>query len=177
MDQRVVDILGGRWDHGRINGGPLDGAARKRRVEKPMSGSFDQIVEQYHRALDAVVKGDPASMKELFSRRDDVSLANPLGPPVRGWNEVEKTMERAISQLREGEPVRFERISGHVGTDLAYMVEIERTRAKVGGSDEASPLSLRVTSVFCLEDGAWKVLHRHADPITSPRPIESIVEN
>ncbi|MBT2522623.1 hypothetical protein [Arthrobacter sp. ISL-28] len=49
-----------------------------------MSGSIDLIVEQYHRALDEVVKGDPAPKKELISRRDDVSLANPLGPPVRG---------------------------------------------------------------------------------------------
>lgn len=142
-----------------------------------MSGSdLDLIVEQYHRALDAVVRGDPASMKKLFSRRDDVTLANPIGPPVRGWSEVEKTMERAVSQLREGEPNRFERISGHAGTDLAYMVEIERTRMKVGGSEEASPVSLRVTTIFRLEDGLWKVLHRHADPITSPRPIESILQ-
>lgn len=137
---------------------------------------LDLIVEQYHRALDAVVRGDPSSMKRLFSRRDDVTLANPIGPPVRGWNEVEKTMERAVSQLREGKPNRFERISGHAGTDLAYIVEIERTEMKVGGSDEASSVSLRVTTIFQLEDGVWKVLHRHADPITSPRPIESIVQ-
>jgi ketosteroid isomerase-like protein len=142
-----------------------------------MSGSdFDLVVEQYHRALDAVVKGDPAPMKELFSRREDVTLANPLGPPVRGWSEVEKTMERAISNLREGEPTRFERISGDVGTELAYIVEVERTRAKLGGSDEASPISLRTTTIFRLEDGLWRVLHRHADPITSPRPIESIIQ-
>jgi ketosteroid isomerase-like protein len=138
---------------------------------------MDLIVEQYHRALDEAVKGDSAPMKKLFSRRDDVSLANPLGPPVRGWNEVEKTMERGISQLGEGEAVRFERISGHEGTELAYIVEIERTRAKVGGSDEPSPLSIRVTTIFGLEDGSWKVLHRHADPITSPRPIESIIQS
>jgi ketosteroid isomerase-like protein len=142
-----------------------------------MSGSdFDLVVERYHRALDAVVKGDPAPMKELISRREDVTLANPLGPPVRGWSEVEKTMERAISNLREGEPTRFERISGDVGTELAYIVEVERTRAKLGGSDEASPISLRTTTIFRLEDGLWRVLHRHADPITSPRSIESIIQ-
>ena len=142
-----------------------------------MSGTdLDLIVELYHRALDAVVRGDPALMKKLFSRRDDVTLANPIGPPVRGWNEVKKTMERAVSQLREGEPNRFERISGHYGTDLAYIVEIERTEMKIGASAEASSVSLRVTTIFRLEDGNWKVLHRHADPITSPRPIESIVQ-
>jgi ketosteroid isomerase-like protein len=142
-----------------------------------MSGSdFDLSVEQYHAALDEVGRGNPAAMKELLSRRDDVTLANPLGPPVRGWREVEQTMERAISQLREGEPNTFERISGQAGSDLAYIVEIERNRMKIGGSDEVSTVSLRVTTIFRLEDGLWKVVHRHADPITTQRPIESIVQ-
>lgn len=137
---------------------------------------FKLIVEQYHQALDAFVRGDTAMQKSLFSRRNDVTLANPLGPPVRGWSEVEKTMERAASQLRDGERIQFERIAGHAGIDLAYIVEIERTRAKIGGSGEKSPVSLRVTTIFRREDGQWKVLHRHADPVTSPRPIESIIE-
>jgi ketosteroid isomerase-like protein len=134
------------------------------------------LVEQYHQALDAFVTGDPAPQKKLFSRQEDVTLANPLGPPARGWAEVEKILERAASLLREGEPCRFERISGYTGTDLAYMVEIERTRAKVGGSADVSPIALRVTTIFRLEDGGWKVLHRHADPVTSPRPIESVIQ-
>jgi ketosteroid isomerase-like protein len=84
--------------------------------------------------------------------------------------------DRAASHLRDGEPNHFERISEQVGADLAYIVEIERTRVKVGGSGDMSPVSLRVTTIFRLEDGQWKVVHRHADPITSPQPIESIIE-
>jgi len=171
-----VDIIRERCHDGRIQG-LARRAGAEARLEEPMSGSdLDRVVEQYHRALDAFVRGDPELQKKLFSRRDDVSLANPLGLPARGWSAVEQTMERAVSQLREGEPINFERISGYVGTELAYTVEIERARAKVGGSDEVSPISLRVTTIFRLEDGQWKVLHRHADPITSPRPIESIVQ-
>lgn len=138
--------------------------------------AFDLFIEQYHAALDQFVRGNPAAMKELWSRQDDVTLANPLGPPARGWPEAEKTMDRAASLLSEGEPSRFERISGYTGTDLAYIVEIERTRIRVGGSDRISAVSLRSTTIFRLEDGLWKVLHRHADPITTPRPVESIVQ-
>lgn len=89
-----------------------------------------EVIEQYHRALDAIVRGDPEPQKGLFSRHDDVTLANPIGPPARGWSQVEKTMERAVAQLREGEPVRFERISEYATPDLAYIVEIELTRVK-----------------------------------------------
>ncbi len=39
-----------------------------------------QVIEQDHRALDSLVKGDPEPKKRMFSRRDDVTLANPFGP-------------------------------------------------------------------------------------------------
>ena len=134
------------------------------------------VMEEYHRALNAFVRGDPEPTKKLFSRRDDVTLANPFGPPARGWEQVEKTMERAASQIREGEATSFHRISEYATADLAYILEIERTREKVGGADEMRPVSLRVTTIFRREDNGWKIVHRHADPITSSRPIESVVE-
>jgi ketosteroid isomerase-like protein len=55
-------------------------------------------------------------------------------------------------------------------------VEVERYRAKVGGSDDFSSISLRVTSVFRPEDDTWKLVHRHADPITTPQPPESVIQ-
>jgi ketosteroid isomerase-like protein len=36
-------------------------------------------------------------------------------------------------------------------------------------------LALRVTSVFRLEHDVWKLVHRHADPITTPRPAASVI--
>ena len=142
-----------------------------------MTGSdFDAAVVHYHQAVDAIIKGDSSPQKQVWSGQSDVTLANPFGPPIRGWSEVEKVIGRAASHLRGGEPNRFERISGHVGTDMAYIVEIERTRVRVGQSDELSPVSLRVTTIFRLEEGQWKVVHRHADPITSPQPVESIID-
>ena len=72
--------------------------------------------------------------------------------------------------------VGFERISQYATADLAYIVEFERTRAKIGGTDDMVSFSLRVTTIFRREDDGWKVVHRHADPITTPRPIESALE-
>jgi ketosteroid isomerase-like protein len=135
-----------------------------------------QVIEEDHRALDAIVRGDAEPKKKLFSRRDDVTLANPLGPPARGWSQVEATLDRAVAQLRDGEPHRFERIAEFATADLAYIVEIERTQAKLGGSDEVAPFSLRATTIYRREDGEWRIAHRHADPITAPRPIESLAE-
>jgi hypothetical protein len=68
----------------------------------------DQLIEQFNLAQGEVVKGNPEPANRLFSHRDDVTLANPLGPPAHGWDEVAAAGERAASQLRDGEMVGFE---------------------------------------------------------------------
>jgi ketosteroid isomerase-like protein len=151
-------------------------ASRRSGRQRMSTFDLEQIVEEDHRATDALVRGDPEPKKNMFSQRDDVTLANPLGPPVRGWNQVKTQLERVATQLREGELIRFERISEYATPDLAYIVEIERTRMKLGGTNEMAPVSLRVTTIFRREDDGWKIVHRHADPITAPRPLASVVE-
>ena len=133
-------------------------------------------LEEYHRAGHEITNGNPEVYKTLYSRGDDVTLANPFGPPARGWSEVSATLDRAAENYRDGEVVGFENISTLIARDLAYTVEIERYRARVGGGAEIVPVTVRVTTIFRNEDGAWKVTHRHADPITAPRPPESVLQ-
>jgi ketosteroid isomerase-like protein len=71
----------------------------------------------------------------------------------------------------------FERVSGSCEGDLAYIHEIERARVKVGGACQKRLSSLRVTTIFTREQDDWKILHRHADPITTPRSIESTLQD
>jgi hypothetical protein len=70
-----------------------------------------QVMEEYHQSMDAIVRGDPEPQMRLWARGDDVTLANPLGPPVRGWDRVKEQLEAAAASVREGEPVHYERIS------------------------------------------------------------------
>jgi ketosteroid isomerase-like protein len=140
------------------------------------ASEFDRIVEQTHRALGEFFAGDSEPAQQLFSHRDNVSLANPFGPVALGWEQVAETMERAASHYRDGEATGFERIVTCVTPELAYIVEVERYKAKVGGSQEMVTVTLRVTSIFRPEGGTWKIVHRHADPITAPRPPESVVQ-
>jgi ketosteroid isomerase-like protein len=136
----------------------------------------DQLIEQYQLALGEFVKGNPEPVQKLFSHREDVSLANPFGPAVRGWEQVAETMEHAASRLRDGEMVAFENVAKYVTPELAYIVWVERQQAKVGERDDIAPFALRVTMIFRPEDdGTWKVVHRHADPITTPQPAESVL--
>jgi ketosteroid isomerase-like protein len=136
----------------------------------------DLPLEEYHRAGLEITNGNAEVYKSLYSRGSDVTLANPFGPPARGWNAVSETLDRAAANYRDGEVVGFDNVSTVIGADLAYIVEVESYRARVGGAAEVAPVSVRVTTVFRREDGVWKVTHRHGDAITAPRPAESVIQ-
>jgi ketosteroid isomerase-like protein len=138
---------------------------------------FDAAIEGFRRALEPYLKGDPRPVTEFFSRRDDVTLANPLGPPRRGPTEVDKAIADGAAQLRDGWIRRFEEVSRYSTPDLGFLVQVERTQARLPGGDNTSPIALRVTMIFRREGDKWSVLHRHADPITSPRPITTTIES
>ena len=48
-------------------------------------------------------------------------------------------------------------------------------RGFVGQAPERQTVALRVTSVFRVEDGAWRLVHRHADPQATVQAPESIL--
>jgi uncharacterized protein (TIGR02246 family) len=136
---------------------------------------LDRAIEQSHAALAAILTGDPSLFQALYSGADDVTLGNPFGPFVHGRERVEETSNAAALNYRDGEVIGVDLIAKHVSGDLACVVEVERGRTRVGGGVDAVSVVLRVTSVFRREDGIWKLVHRHADPIAAPRPAASVI--
>src|SRR5918911_2451056 len=137
---------------------------------------LDQVIDRCQRALNEFVKGNPEPNKEMYSHRNDVTLLNPLGALAHGWEQVSQTMERAASQVSDGQIPSFDILEKYVTPELAYVVWIERSKAKVGGRQDIEPFDLRVTMILRPEEGTWKVVHRHADSITKAQPVESVMQ-
>jgi ketosteroid isomerase-like protein len=111
------------------------------------------VFGEYHRALDAFFRGDSSRVKPLYS----------------------KAMDPAAANYSDGRTLGFDEVSRLVTTELAYLVEVEHYEAKVAGSAKTTAVSLRCTTIFRREADGWKIVHRHADPITAARPAESVV--
>ena len=137
---------------------------------------LNEVLEQYRLASAEFVKGNPEPYKMVFSHQEDVTFANPYGPPVRGWEQVAEVMEHAASRLRDGQFVGSEIVAKYLTAEFAYVVQLVREKAKIGGNDNISSIALRVTMIFRPEDGAWNVVHLHADPITTAQPAESVIQ-
>ena len=145
-------------------------------VKVTAEDNVDELIEQFNLASGEFLKGNPEATKRLWSHGQDVTLANPFGPPARGWDEVAPTLERAASHYRDGEATGFENVAKYITPELAYTVEMERMQAKVGGREDIVPIATRSTMIFRPEEGTWKMVHRHADPITTAQPAESVIQ-
>ncbi len=88
---------------------------------------------------------------------------------------VEKAIDDAAAHFTGGS-VDVEEVSRYASADLGYVVQLERQKAQLAGREDTVPISLRATMIFRREGDAWKVVHRHADPITTARPITTTIE-
>jgi ketosteroid isomerase-like protein len=125
---------------------------------------LEATMTRYRDAEKALHNGDAAPRKAIWSRHDPVTL---LGAALSasGWEEIEPIFDRLQSSFSNCTSCEHEVIAAGASGDLAYIVAFEHTTASVSGSTPV-PYTLRATTVFRREDGEWKVVHRHADPVS-----------
>ena len=131
---------------------------------------FLKFLEQVAEARYQFNLGNVEPSLALWSATDDVTLMGAGGGREKGIREVKPRIAFVTRQRTEGAGVaenkaRMEYLQVVVIGDLAYTVQIERRRLSVPGQKEPVDNVLRATDVFRKENGAWKLVHRHADPL------------
>ena len=119
-----------------------------------------EFVERCHRALRQHTSGNPRPYLDLWSDADDVSLMGGVGGHQVGLDQVTQLLTAAAKTLNY-ETWDAENLATGFNETLGFTVELERLTRHVNGKLEE--MSLRATSVYRREDGAWKVIHRHGD--------------
>lgn len=109
----------------------------------------------------ALHNGDASPRKDMWSHTEPVTLFG-AARSGSGWDELSKLFDWLGSQFSNG-TFEYEVLAAGASGDLGYIAGIEHSSASVGGGEPES-YELRVTTVFRRENGAWKVVHRHADP-------------
>ncbi|MDQ3687691.1 MAG: nuclear transport factor 2 family protein [Acidobacteriota bacterium] len=128
--------------------------------------SLRAFLPRFEEGISRFINGDPVLWKQNASRRDDATIMGAWGAHERGWNEVGPRYDWAAARFREsGAEVEVEYLSSGISGDLAYTVSVERSEVRLVGQDKPAPMALRVTHVLRKEDGVWKLVHRHADPL------------
>ena len=90
-----------------------------------------------------------------------------FGGYERGWEQVSARLDWAAAGIKATGRAA-ENVVTVVGDDLAYTVDLEHMTRHAG--DQPQPRTLRCTQAYRRENGAWKVILRHADEL--PRKDE-----
>jgi ketosteroid isomerase-like protein len=119
-----------------------------------------EMVQKQQAADRAIHDGDVDPRLALWSRNDPVTL---FGARLTGsgWADVEPMFRSIASWFTDSAAFDLEIIAAGVSGDLAYTVGYEHTDTTVEGTPRR--YTLRVTHVYRREDGAWRIVHRHAD--------------
>jgi SnoaL-like domain len=123
-----------------------------------------EFERQYHDAAKAWMAGDPTPWAGLCSRGPTVTIFEAWGGSAQGWDAVGGEYE-ARARDNAGGTIAFEPLARHTGAGLAVLVDRVRGQIRIRGVANAVPFDVRVTTVFGVENGQWKLLHRHADPM------------
>jgi ketosteroid isomerase-like protein len=110
----------------------------------------------------ALHSGDPGPRMAIWSHTDPVTLFGALFA-ASGWGEISQVFEELAARFSNG-LYDYEVVAAGASGDLGYIAGIEHSTASVGGAAPEA-YELRVTTVLRREDGEWKVVHRHADPM------------
>jgi ketosteroid isomerase-like protein len=132
-----------------------------------------RIAELQHEAEEALVRGDVGPRLRMWSHNDPVSLFAAVGVSKTGWNELRPTFESVASRLSGGRDVRYEMMSFDVSADMAWTAGVLRFTGTMDGGP-LTRYTLRLTHVYRLEDGEWKVVHEHSDFQPTDQAPESV---
>jgi ketosteroid isomerase-like protein len=123
---------------------------------------FAAAVGRLHAAMAKVANGDISAIKALYSHGDDVTSFYGWGGYEKGWAAVSTRWDWAGHQFKGGS-VSYENVTTFVSSELAYTTDIETFEARMEGMDRPTRWSNRVTHIFRLEEGEWRLVHRHAN--------------
>jgi SnoaL-like domain len=129
-----------------------------------MAEAFAEAVARLRAAMADVANGDTAAIKVLYSHREDATSFFGWGGYEKGWAAVEPRWDWAGQQFRGG-TVHHVNVTTVVTAALAYTTDIETFEVRMAGMAAPTRWSNRVTHVFRLEEGAWRLVHRHANKL------------
>jgi ketosteroid isomerase-like protein len=131
---------------------------------RPLPALVANLTKRTAEANSALVRGDIDGYLALIESARDFTLMAPFGgAPTHGFDTSSEN-RAAMARFFKSGTLDQEVVATYHSGDLVVLVTLERVRAEVGGLPEQD-WPLRVTQVFRREGTAWRLVHRHADPL------------
>jgi len=116
--------------------------------------------EKFYAALNCMLNGDAGPLGDIWSHSPTVTTMHPIGGREIGWDKVKKTWAQ-VAQLAKTGKVKLSGQFIQVAGDVAYELGVERGQFRLAG--QKVTVADRVTNIYRLESGVWKIVHHHTD--------------
>jgi ketosteroid isomerase-like protein len=133
------------------------GVEQTTEAEKALRAANDQ----FYAALNAVFTGEIAPMNAIWAHRDDVTIMDPFGGRLTGWEAVGGEFKK-VAAMKIGGHIACKDLVVHVGGDMGYTVCIEQGE-NMGTDGKPVVVSHGVTNIFRRINDRWKMVHHHTD--------------
>jgi ketosteroid isomerase-like protein len=125
--------------------------------------SFDDFFVLRERAASAYVRGNGTEVDAIVPHEGASSFHSPGGDTVTGAQNVATRYRTDVALFDNNGVSRFEVIQKGHADDVGYWTGFQVAKVRIGEMPAPIDMRLRVTEVFRRIDGAWKLVHRHAD--------------
>ena len=120
-------------------------------------------IARLHAAMARVAHGDVTAIKALYAHTADATSFYGWGGWEKGWDAVSKRWDWAGEQFKGG-TVSYRPVTRVEADTLFYTTDIETfVMTAMDGLGKPVQWSNRVTHIFRLEDGQWRLIHRHGN--------------
>jgi NAD(P)H-dependent FMN reductase/ketosteroid isomerase-like protein len=125
--------------------------------------SFDAFLTRREAISGDYIGGKPEPLLSISTTSDPATFFPPSGDRLQGAAKVNAANEQGAKAFAPGSVGRFEVMQSGSSGALGFWTGIQHAEVLMKGKDKPVSMQLRTTEVFRVEQGAWKLIHRHAD--------------
>lgn len=119
-----------------------------------------RVSKQFYNALNDMGNGITGKMGGIWLQDESVTAMHPIDGRDLGWASVNNSFDQVAGIASDGNFELKDQIIRVVG-DVAYEIGNETGKFKLAGNEVK--VSNRVTNIYQLKKGQWKIIHHHTD--------------
>jgi len=124
---------------------------------------FAELMSKREASARDYAAGQTKALEPMLATQDPSTFFSPGGDVVRGAETVNKRYREDAKTFAPGGSSKLEILQSQSSGGLAFWTGLQHAEVVLAKNGERARMTLRVTEVFRVENGEYKLVHRHAD--------------